>query len=164
MTDINHALQELNILSSKESKNSIDKLIDLIEIDQKTSKFFNSKTVFASFILSVVSISIIFEKIIEFLIKAFKIMHFNSARAVIANEMQRIVNVILYQQLIILSVNASVDFEQMSIQVAQINIFDSENYYDNVKSEHKINDCSKVNQFMNSGLIYFNERRRMYFD
>ena len=61
-------------------------------------------------------------------------------------------------------VNASVDFEQISIQIAQINIFNSKDYYDCVKFEHKINDCPKMNQLMNSDLIHFNERRKMCFD
>ena len=33
MIDINDALQKLNVLSSKKSKNNIDKLINLIKID-----------------------------------------------------------------------------------------------------------------------------------
>ena len=48
MIDINNALQELNVLNSKKSKDSIDKLINLIKIDQKINKFFSFKTVFAS--------------------------------------------------------------------------------------------------------------------
>ena len=86
MTDINDALQELNILNSKKSKNSIDKLINLIRTDQKTNKFFNSEITFASFVLSATSIQIIFERIIESFIKIFKIMYFNNARAVIVDE------------------------------------------------------------------------------
>ena len=38
MTDINDVLRELNVLNSKESKNNISKLINLIKIDQKTNK------------------------------------------------------------------------------------------------------------------------------
>ena len=45
-------------------------------------------------------------------------MHFNNARAVIVDEIHKIVNVILYRQLVILFVNASVDFKQISIQIA----------------------------------------------
>ena len=44
-------------------------------------------------------------------------MHFNNARAVIVDEVQKIVNIILYRQSVVLSVNASIDFEQISIQV-----------------------------------------------
>ena len=55
MTDINNVLQQLNALNSKENKNNIDMLINLIEIDQKTNKFFSSKTVFTSSILSAIS-------------------------------------------------------------------------------------------------------------
>ena len=116
--NINDALQELNVLSSKENKNSIDKLIDLIRIDQKTNKSSNFKTTFAPSVLSAISTQIIFKKIIKFFIETFKIMHFNNARAVIVDEVQKIVNVTFYRQSIALPVNASVDFEQISIQVA----------------------------------------------
>ena len=56
MIDINNTLKELNILSSKKNKNNIDKLINLIKTDQKTNKFFNLETAFASSILSAISI------------------------------------------------------------------------------------------------------------
>ena len=79
MIDINDALRELNVLNSKKNKNCIDKLIDLIKTNQKTNKFFNFKTIFAFSILSAISIQITFEKIIEFFIEVFKIMHFNNA-------------------------------------------------------------------------------------
>ena len=91
-------------------------------------------------------------------------MHFNNARAVIVEKIQKIVNVTLYRQSIALPVNVSVDSEQISIQAAQVNIFNSKDCYDCVKSEHRINDCSKMNQLMNSDLIHFNERRKMCFD
>ena len=138
-------LRKLNILNSKKSKDSIDKLINLMKIDQKTNKSFNSETVFIPSVLLIVSTSIIFEKIIEFLIEFLKIRHLNNARAVIVDEIKKIFNVTLYQQSINLSVNVSVDFGQMSVQITQINIFNSRNYYDCVKFEHKINDCSKMN-------------------
>ena len=86
MIDINDALRKLNVLNSKKNKNSIDKLIDLVETDQKTNKFFNSETAFAPSVLSAVSTQIMFKKIIEFFIEIFKIMHFNNARAVIVDE------------------------------------------------------------------------------
>ena len=86
--DINNALCKLNALSSKKNKNNINKLIDLMKINQKISKFFNSKTVFASFVLFVISILMTFETIIEFFIEIFKMMQFNNARAIIANEVQ----------------------------------------------------------------------------
>ena len=76
--DIKNALQERNVLSSKKSKNSIDKVINLVKTNQKTNKFFNSETVFAFFVLPTISVQIMFEKIIEFFIEAFKIMHFNN--------------------------------------------------------------------------------------
>ena len=84
--DINDALRKLNALSSKKSKNNIDKLIDLIKTNQKTNKSFSFKTTFAPSVLSAISTQITFEKIIEFLIEIFKIMHFNNARAVIIDE------------------------------------------------------------------------------
>ena len=115
MIDINNALRELNVLSSKKNKNSIDKLINLIETDQKTNKSFSSETVFAPSVLPAISIQITFKKIIELLIEAFKIMHFNNAQTVIVDEVQKIINVTLYRQSIVLSVNASVDFKQISI-------------------------------------------------
>ena len=117
MIDINDALRELNVLSSKESKNSIDKLIDLIKTDQKTSKSFSSETAFAPSVLPAAPTQVTFKKIIESFIEAFKIMHFNNARTVIVDEVQKIVNVILYRQSVALSVNASVDFEQILIQI-----------------------------------------------
>ena len=117
MVDINDALRKLNILSSKESKDSIHKLIDLIRTDQKTNKSFNFKTIFASSVLSAILIQITFEKIIKSFIKVFRIMHFNNVRTVIVDKVQKIVNIILYRQSIILSINASIDFEQISIQV-----------------------------------------------
>ena len=78
--------------------------------------------------------------------------------------MQSIVNIILYRQLIVLSINASVGFEQMSVQAAQVNTFNSENSYHCIKTEHRINDCSKVNWLINGDLIHFNKRKRMCFD
>ena len=118
MIDINNILRKLNVLSSKKSKDNIGKLINLIEIDQKTNKFFSFETAFASSILSAISTQITFEKIIESFIETFKIMQFNNARAVIVDEVQRIVNIILHWQLLVLSVNALINFEQISSQVA----------------------------------------------
>ena len=109
MIDINNDLRELNVLNSKENKNNINKLIDLIRTDQKTNKSFSSKTAFASSVLSTISIQITFKKIIESLIEIFKIMYFNNARAVIVDKVQKIINVILYRQSIILPVNSSID-------------------------------------------------------
>ena len=164
MIDINDALWKLNVLSSKKNKDNINKLIDLIKTNQKTNKFFSFETTFVSFVLSATSIQITFEKIIESFIEVFKIMHFNNARAVIVDEVQKIVNVILYRQSVILFVNVSVDFEQISIQVVHVNIFNLRNCYDCVKSEHRINECSKINQLVNNDLIHFNERRRISFN
>ena len=115
--DINDALRKLNVLNLKKNKDNINKLIDLIETNQKINKSFNSETAFESSVLSTISIQITFEKIIEFLIETFKIMHFNNARTVIVDEVQRIVNVTLYRQSIVLLVNVSIDFEQISIQI-----------------------------------------------
>ena len=116
-TDINDALRELNVLNSKKSKDSIDKLIDLIKTNQKTNKSFNFETTFASSVLSTISIQITFKKIIESFIETFKIMYFNNARAITVDEVQKIVNVTLDRQSVVLSINASVGFEQISIQV-----------------------------------------------
>ena len=86
MIDINNVLRELNVLNLKERKDNIDKLIDLIKIDQKTNKSFSFETTFASSILSAISIQITFKKIIESFIEVFKIMHFNNARTVIVDK------------------------------------------------------------------------------
>ena len=86
MININDVLRKLNVLSSKGNKNSIDKLIDLIETNQKTNKFFSSETTFALSVLSTISIQITFKKIIESFIEVFKIMHFNNARTVIVDK------------------------------------------------------------------------------
>ena len=67
--DINDALRELNILSEKENKNSIDKLMNLMKTDKKTNKSFSLKTIFISFILFAVFISITSDKTNEFLIE-----------------------------------------------------------------------------------------------
>ena len=115
MIDINDVLRKLNVLSSKKNKNSIDKLIDLIETDQKINKSFSFETTFASSVLSTILTQITFKKIIESFIETFKIMHFNNARAIIVDKVQKIVNVILYRQSVALSVNASIDSEQISI-------------------------------------------------
>ena len=58
--------------------------------------------------LFVVLISITFKKIVEFFIKILKVMQFNNIRAIIANEMQQIINVILYKLSVILFVIASI--------------------------------------------------------
>ena len=86
MIDINNALRKLNVLNSKKSKNSIDKLINLIKTNQKTNKSFSFKTTFAFSVLSTTLTQIIFEKIIKSFIEAFKIMHFNNIRTVIVDE------------------------------------------------------------------------------
>ena len=117
MIDINNALRELNVLNSKKSKDNIDKLINLIKTNQKTNKSFSSETTFAFSILSALSTQITFKKIIESLIKTFKIMYFNKARAVIVDEVQKIVNITLYRQSVVLPINASIDSEQILIQV-----------------------------------------------
>ena len=79
MIDINDALRKLNVLNSKENKNSIDRLINLTKTNQETNKFFSFETTFAFFVLSAISIQIIFKKIIEFFIETFKTKHFNNA-------------------------------------------------------------------------------------
>ena len=96
MIDINDVLQKLNVLSSKKSKNNIDKLINLIKTDQKTNKSFNSETAFTSSVLSAISIQIMFKKIIKFFIETFKIMHFINAQTIIVDKVQKIVNITFY--------------------------------------------------------------------
>ena len=113
--DINDALRELNVLNLKKNKNNINKLINLIEIDQKTNKSFNSETAFAPSVLSTISIQITFKKIIESFTETFKIIHFNNTRTVIVDKVQNIFNVILYRQSVVLSVNVSVGSEQILI-------------------------------------------------
>ena len=164
MIDINNALRKLNVLSLKKSKDSINKLIDLVKTNQKTNKSFSSETAFAPSVLPMISTQITFEKIIESLIETFKIMHFNNARTVTADKVQKIVNVTLCRQSVALPVNAPVNSGQISIQIVQVNTFNSKDCYDCAKFEHKINDCPKMNQLMNSDLIHFNERKRMCFD
>ena len=115
MIDINNALRKLNVLSSKKSKNNINKLINLIETNQKTNKSFSSEIIFAFSVLSTISTQIMFKKIIEFFIEVFKIMHFYNARTVIVDEIQKIVNIMMYRQSVVLLVNALIDFEQISI-------------------------------------------------
>ena len=44
-------------------------------------------------------------------------MHFNNARTVIVDKVQRIVNVTLYRSSVALPVNVSIDFEQILIQL-----------------------------------------------
>ena len=56
MIDINNALRELNALNLKKSKDNIDKLINLIEIDQETNESFSFETTFASSVLLAISI------------------------------------------------------------------------------------------------------------
>ena len=97
MIDTNDALWKLNVLSSRKSKDNIDKLINLIKTNQKTNKSFNSETTFASSVLSAISNQIMFEKIIESFIQVFKIMQFNNAWAVIVNEIEKFVDITLYR-------------------------------------------------------------------
>ena len=56
MIDINDALRKLNVLNLKGNKNNIDKLINLIETNQKTNKSFSLETAFAHSVLSAISI------------------------------------------------------------------------------------------------------------
>ena len=81
--------------------------MNLMKIDQKTSKFFNLKTIFAFFVLFVVSISMTFEKIVEFFIETFKIMQLNNVHMITANKMQRIINITLYKLSVALFMIAS---------------------------------------------------------
>ena len=96
MTDINDVLRELNALSSKESQNSIEKLMNMIETDRTVIKSFIIENVFTSSILSAISASVTSNKTIKFFIKIFKIMQLNSVKIVTANDVQRIINSNLY--------------------------------------------------------------------
>ena len=60
----------------------------MMKIDQKTSKSFSSKTIFAFFVLFIMFALMTSDKTIEFFTKIFKIMHFNNARAIIVNDVQ----------------------------------------------------------------------------
>ena len=71
--------------------------MNLIKTDKKTSKSFNLKTIFRFFVLFVMSASLIFDKIFKSFTKVFKIMYFNNVHAIIINDMQRMLNVILYK-------------------------------------------------------------------
>ena len=175
MTDINDVLRELNVLSSKENKNNIDKLMNLMKTDQKINKSFNSETVFALSILFVVLISMTFKKIVESFIKVFKIMQLNNIYAITANEIQRIMNVTLYKLSAALFVIAliisikTIILKQIRVQVAQgiftqINILQSKNCYECHKFEYKLSKCSKIHQLINSDLIHFNKHKKMCFN
>ena len=125
--------------------------------------------------LFVVSISMTFEKIVEFFIETFKIIQFNNICAIIANEIQRIMNVTLYKLsaalfviALIISIETTV-LKQIQVQVAQdiftqINILQSEDCYEYYKSKHKLSKCSKIYQLINNDLIHFNEHKKMCFD
>ena len=80
--NINNALHNLNIISSKETKNIIDKLINLTKTDQKISKSFSSKTIIAFSILFTEFASIIFNKLIELFTKVFRTMYLNNTCAI----------------------------------------------------------------------------------
>ena len=103
MTDINDVLRELNALSSKESQNSIEKLMNMIETDRTVIKSFTVKNVFAFSILSAISASVTSNKTIKFFIKTFKIMQLNNVKVVTANDVQRIINSNFYRFVVIVS-------------------------------------------------------------
>ena len=96
MIDINDVLRELNTLSFKKSQNNIKKLMNIIETDRIVTKSFIIKNVFIFSILSAISASVILNKTIKFLIKAFKIMQLNNVKIVTANDVQRIINFNFY--------------------------------------------------------------------
>ena len=97
MIDINDVLRELNALSSKESQNSIEKLMNMIETDRTVIKSFTVENVFAFSILSAIFASVTSNKTIESFIKTFKIMQLNNVKIVIANDVQQIINFNLYR-------------------------------------------------------------------
>ena len=89
--------------------------------------------------------------------------------------MQQIINVTLYKSSAALLVIASMIsikttiLKQIRVQIAQdifiqINMLQSRNCYECHKFEHKLSKCSKIHQLVNSDLIHFNKRKKMYFD
>ena len=86
MIAINNALRKLNTLNSKENKNKIDKLINLMKNNQKINKFFNSKTTFAFSILFDIFASMKSDKTIEFFSKVLSMMHLNNTRAITVDD------------------------------------------------------------------------------
>ena len=84
-----------------------------MKTDQKTSKSFSSKTIFTFSILFAVSASMTFDKTIKSFTKVFKIIYFNNARAITVDDVQRIINIILNKQLIILLVIISIDAKKI---------------------------------------------------
>ena len=60
--------------------------MNLTKIDQKISKSFSLKTIFAFSVLLAMFASMTFDKTIKFLIKVFKIMHFNNARTITVDD------------------------------------------------------------------------------
>ena len=74
MTNINNVLRKLNVLSFKESQNSIEKLMNMIENDRTIAKSFIAKNVFVSSILSMIIIFVTSNKTIKSFTKIFKIM------------------------------------------------------------------------------------------
>ena len=103
MTDINDVLRELNALSSKESQNSIEKLMNMIETDRTVIKSFTVENVFAFSILSAISAFVTSNKIIKFFIETFKIMQLNNIKIVTANDVQQIINFNFYRFVAVIS-------------------------------------------------------------
>ena len=72
--------------------------------------------------------------------------------------------------MIIIIVNNADDFAQIRVQTAQnmfaqtFNMIKSKNYYDSYQLDHRIKSYSKILKLMNNDFIYFNKRRRMYFN
>ena len=121
MTDINDVLRELNALSLKKNQNNIKKLMNIIKIDCTVIKSFIVKNVFAFSILSAIFVFVTLNKMIEFLIKTFKIMQLNNVKIVTANDVQQIINFNFYQSIAIVSfmitmiVNDADDFAQIRV-------------------------------------------------
>ena len=97
MTNINNVLRELNVLSFKKSQNNIKKLMNMIKNDRIVAKSFTAKNVFVSSILLMITAFVTSDKTIEFFTEIFKIMQLNNVKAVIANDVQRIINFNLYR-------------------------------------------------------------------
>ena len=58
----------------------------------------------------------------------------------------------------------------MRVQIAQnvfvltFNIIKLENCYDYYQFDHRIENCSKILKLINNDFIYFNKRKKMFFD
>ena len=175
MADTNDALRELDALSSKESQNSIGKLVDMVGNDRTAAKPFTAENAFAPPVLPVTTAPVASDKAIESLTEAFKTMQLNSARAVTADDVQRIINSNLYRSTAAVPPTTTVTTNgaggppQVRVQAAQgvsvpaSNMIRPGDCYGCHQPGHRIESCPEVLKLVNDGLIHFNERKRMCF-